>query len=377
MDPWGRGMSEEEEEEEFSQGELEAAAVLLEFEQGMPKMSWFQPWGLKKKRSKTIIAMPITNFNYDDEVREQEEQDAHAAMRKRIWAAGGEDKGRKRSKAPEDSKKEGSPTTPLSWSGNERGSRSTSGGGAGDRSDSASPAELRLTQTAPPAVPCDRPLGHRPAFKDQIGDKVHNTSGRRGPKRKTNAELKEQVKELSLEQEEMKKEKKQRLQLLQSLRDANELWKAKLALFGEKEEAKLPVILPEISSDLGQETKGPAPFKPLLGHVELECSENLDVNSPLVQVMEGTSTVANILPPHHVSMDASRTQDILNSVPDRFILPDLNIALSMDESSDKSSGGCDEQVLPPNRAVAAAVARKHRKECRRGKCSQIGKDRFR
>jgi hypothetical protein len=52
--------------------------------------------------------------------------------------------------------KEGSPTMPLSWSRNERGSGSTSGGGVGDKFDTASEVELLLTPAATPAPPCVR-----------------------------------------------------------------------------------------------------------------------------------------------------------------------------------------------------------------------------
>ena len=68
--------------------------------------------------------------------------------------------------------------------------------------------------------------------------------------------------------------------------------------------------------------------------------------------MEGTSSVANILAPHHVNINGSKTQVLVttpNSVPDPFILLDLNIALSLED-------------LQPNKVVAAVVARKHRKE---------------
>lgn len=227
----------------------------------------------------------------------------------------------------------------------------------------------------------------------EIGDKVHNPSSRRGTKKKTIAELKEQVNELSIEQEELKKEKKQRLELLQSLRDANELCKAQIALCGQKGEAKPPAP-PEVSADLAEETKGPALLKSSLGHVELECSENLDVNSPLVQVMDGTSSIAEILPPHHINMNNSETEDLV-VVRRHFIIPDLNIPLQLEDSnipvqtedsnllvqiedsSDNSSSGCHEQVPQLNRAVVAAEARKHRKECIRVKSSQFGKSRFR
>ena len=68
--------------------------------------------------------------------------------------------------------------------------------------------------------------------------------------------------------------------------------------------------------------------------------------------MEGTSSVANILAPHHANINGSKTQVLVttpNSVPYRFILPDLNIALSLEE-------------LQPNKVVAVVVAREHRKE---------------
>ena len=134
-----------------------------------------------------------------------------------------------------------------------------------------------------------------------------------------------------------------------------------------KEEAKLPVTPLEISSDLAQ-------------HVALECSEELDLNSSSVQVMEGTPSIEIVLPPHHENMSSSRAQDIVtttNSVPDRFLLPNLNISMSLEESSDNHSGGCIEQVLHPNKAEASAVARKLRLECLRGKFSHIGKGKFR
>ena len=68
--------------------------------------------------------------------------------------------------------------------------------------------------------------------------------------------------------------------------------------------------------------------------------------------MEGTSSVANILAPHHANINGCKAQVLVttpNSVPYRFILPDLNIALSLEE-------------LQPNKVVAIVVARKHRKE---------------
>ena len=106
-----------------------------------------------------------------------------------------------------------------------------------------------------------------------------------------------------------------------------------LALCVGKEEAKLLVTPLEISYDLAQ-------------HVALECSKELDLNSSSVQVMEGTSSIEIVLPPHHENMSSSRAQDIVtttNSVPDHFLLPKLNISLSLEESFDNSSGGCTEQ----------------------------------
>ena len=120
-----------------------------------------------------------------------------------------------------------------------------------------------------------------------------------------------------------------------------------------KEEAKLLVTPLEISSDLAQ-------------HAELECFEELDLNSPLVQVMEGTPSIEIVFPPHHENMSSSRAQDIVtttNSVPDRFLLPNLNISLSLEESSDNNSSGCAEKILHPNKAGAFVVARKLRLEC--------------
>ena len=136
-----------------------------------------------------------------------------------------------------------------------------------------------------------------------------------------------------------------------------------LALCVGKEEAKLLVTPLEISSDLAQ-------------HVALEFYEELDLNSSSVQVMEGTPSIEIVLSPHHENMSSSRAQDIAtttNSVPDRFLLPNLNISLSLEESSDNSSGGCIEQVLHSNKARNFVVARKFRLECLQGKFSQIGK----
>ena len=50
-------------------------------------------------------------------------------------------------------------------------------------------------------------------------------------------------------------------------------------IFKEKEQAKLLITSTEISSDLTQETKQPTMLKHSLGHIELECSKNLDVIS--------------------------------------------------------------------------------------------------
>ena len=47
------------------------------------------------------------------------------------------------------------------------------------------------------------------------------------------------------------------------------------------------------------------------------------------------------------------------------------------ESSDNSSGGCDEKLPQPDKVVVAVVARKYRKEYLRGKCPQIAKAQFR
>ena len=88
--------------------------------------------------------------------------------------------------------------------------------------------------------------------------------------------------------------------------------------------------------------------------------------------MEGTLSIAIVLPPQHENMSSSRAQDIVttkNSGPDRFLLPNLNRSLSLEESSDNSLGGCIEQVPHPNKAGASAVARKLRLECLRGKFS--------
>ena len=96
--------------------------------------------------------------------------------------------------------------------------------------------------------------------------------------------------------------------------------------------------------------------------------------------MEGTPSIEIVLPPHHESMGNYRAQDIVtttSSVPDRFLLPNLNRSLSLEESSDNSLGGCIEQVPHPNKAGASAVARKLILECLRGKFSQIGKGKFR
>lgn len=394
MDLDGREWVEEEDPREYV-----AVSGLLELSRGFRDMWQFRAWGSKKKRSRQFAGGEDSNC--DDLVKEPKQEEAEQGFRlKRIRVIVAEETGTRKNRVPEDGKKERrSPTSPLSW--NERGSGSTggggSGGGSGDRFDTATQAERRLlSPAAPPAAPpCDRPLGHPGAFKDEIGDKVHNPSSRRGTKKKTIAELKEQVNELSLEQEELKKEKKQRLELLQSLRDANELCKAQIALCGQKGEAK-PSAPPEVSADLAEETKGPALLKSSLGHVELECSENLDVNSPLVQVMDGTSSIAEILPPHHINMNNSETEVVLvvkESPSGHFNIPDLNIPLpledspvqiedsnilvQMEDSSDNSSSGCDEQVPQLNRAVVAAEARKHRKECLRVKSSQFGKSRFR
>ena len=49
--------------------------------------------------------------------------------------------------------------------------------------------------------------------------------------------------------------------------------------------------------------------------------------------MEGTSSVANILAPHDVNINGSKTQVLVmtpNSVPERFILSDLNIGPSLE-----------------------------------------------
>ena len=139
-----------------------------------------------------------------------------------------------------------------------------------------------------------------------------------------------------------------------------------LALCVGKEEAKLPVTPLEISSDLAQ-------------HVALEFYEELDLNSSSVQVMEGTPSIEIVLPPHHENMSSSWAQDIVTStnlVSDRFLLPNLNISLSLEESFDNSLVGCTEQVLHPNKGEASAMARKLRLECLRGKFSQIGKRKF-
>lgn len=372
MDPLGRGRAEEE--EELSPEELFAAEILVEFSERMTHMSQFPPWGFKRKRSRMISASSRGDSNCNDEVEEQE-QTVHPTALKRIRAAGAEDKGRKRSSVSEAGKKEGSPTTPLSWSGNERGCGSTSGGGAGDRSDTTSEAELLRIPAATPAPP-----SVRPAFQVEIGDKVGNSSSKRGSKKKTAAELRELVQGLSLEQEKLKTEKKRRLQLLQSLRDEHEFYKAQIALYGEKEEAKLPATPPEISSDLAQETDGPAILKSAVGHAKLECSENLDVNTPFVQVMDGTSSIAKFLSPRHVNTNNSGTQDLVmatKSPSDHFIIPDLNIPLQLEDSSDNSSGSCNEHLPQLNKAVVAAEARKHRKECLRGKSLQSGNPRSR
>ena len=106
-----------------------------------------------------------------------------------------------------------------------------------------------------------------------------------------------------------------------------------LALCVGKEEAKLPVTPLEISFDLAQ-------------HVALECFEELDLNSSLVQVMEGTPSIEIVLPPQQENMSSSRAQDIVtttNSMPYCFLLPNLNISLSLKESSDNRLGGCTEQ----------------------------------
>ena len=88
--------------------------------------------------------------------------------------------------------------------------------------------------------------------------------------------------------------------------------------------------------------------------------------------MEGTTSIAIVLPPHHENMSSSRAHDIvttINSVPDRFLLPNLNISLSLDESFDNSLGGCTEQELHLNKDEASVVARKLGLEFLRGKCS--------
>eukprot|EP01018_Ginkgo_biloba_P039853 Gb_06736 [translate_table: standard] len=321
----------------ISADELLAVEGLLELGARRPFISW----GCRQKRSKKARG----DSNYEDNI--------NGLVRKENSRSVKEGKAR-------------SPRTPLSWSATERASVSS----PGDKSDSTSRAPQPL---------CARALC--PKLKFKVGrERVQNTPSRRGPKKKTHAELKELVNGLLLEKEELEKEEQQLLKMYQELRTCNEQLKGQVALvLGEREESKLPGT-PAVSSNSAQETETPALLKLSVRLVESECTENLLAAVPVAPVCDENLSVERSSHPHHPkSLEKSEAEDSsmpMEAHPGRFRLPDLNIPA--EDCSDDSPNSFDDQVLlVNNKAAVAAEARKHRIELIRVKYSQSGKARVR
>ncbi|KAH9296922.1 hypothetical protein KI387_028604 [Taxus chinensis] len=264
---------------------------------------------------------------------------------------------------------QGSPKTPLRWSGHETAS--------------ATPSSDSIISQAPGLSPCDLPLEPMLKFKEERKLQVHNPSNGKGPKRKTAAELKELYNRLSSENEEMQKEKGKLFKCFRSLRDRNKQLEAELALkLREKGQDQLPTQSPTTTS---------SDVAPLRLCDVLEPSENLAENSPSGTVMNWNSSAERMSDSHQMNcVGKSLRQDSLEPTKSSiraFLLPDLNIpAEDVEDLSDNMSIVCDKQstetiinneVAVPGegniKAVVAAEARKYRMECLRLKHLQSGK----
>ncbi|GLJ42955.1 hypothetical protein SUGI_0891350 [Cryptomeria japonica] len=287
----------------------------------------FASWGRRQRRSRVAYS----TCNYEDE---------HAPPPPAAVAVAAGEK-----------PAQGSPTTPLRWSGNERLSVSAS-----------APASTSSDSAAGPR-PCDRPLGPKLKFKVERKLGVHKSSNGKGPKKKTLGELKELFIGLSSEKEEMEKEKEKLFNRFQSLRDQNMLLKQELALkLGTKGQHQLPTQSPTVSSDLQS-------LKVSTEADALESSKNLVKNSSSAEAMGWYSSAEGILHSNGISWTGkSLRQDSLAptmSSSHAFVLPDLN--MPAEDVEDLS----DNQVVQTNsKAIVAAEARKYRMECLRLKHSQ-------
>jgi len=249
------------------------------------------------------------------------------------------------------------------------------------RNESENDYELRHGGMAM-APPPERRLSpiSRPNSKNV---RAKNRPGKRAPKKKTPKELGETVDELSVENARLIKEAEQMRKIRQGLEDYNVYLKSYLTLYLEQgKEQNMPYTYPASSSshsDTRQKTETTASCDDFQccdehGHFE-KCSGS----SALSSAYDKPKRLGRLMYPCSLESsfgfekdDAMPTKDIVCS---GFL--DQN---TLDEAlfgTNISNDLHDQMLMSKNRAAAAAEARRHRIELKRGKYPHLSKGRSR